>query len=402
MLLDLRPLARYPDYRRLVIGQTISYFGSMMSYVAVPWQVYELTHSTFLVGLLGAVELVPLLVFALIGGSVADSIDRRRLLLVSEFLLSLGVLGLAINASLARPSVVFIFVTTAVVQAITGFHRPAMDAMVQKVVPPSDFTAVGAINTFRGSLGAIFGPSLGGLVIATGGVKSAYFIDFLTFLAAVAAFWNLSRMPVEKARVSHGKQIAEGLRFALSRPELMGTYVVDIVAMTFAFPIALFPAIGETFGGAKSAGLLFSAMAVGSLVVTLFSGWTAKVRSHGKCVVVAAALWGLAIIAMGFSRNLWVIVLCLAAAGAADTVSAIFRQVIWNETIPNQMRGRLAGIEMISYMSGPLLGNTRAGWVASVSSVKTSLISGGVLCFAGVALCGLLLPAFWRHRSSRA
>jgi MFS family permease len=191
------------------------------------------------------------------------------------------------------------------------------------------------------------------------------------------------------------------LKYALGRPELIGTYVVDMVAMTFAMPMALFPAMAVAWGGAKAAGWLYSAMSFGSLFTTIFSGWTSKVSRHGAAVVIAAAIWALAIVFVGFSSSLPLAVVCLAMAGAADSVSGVFRGTIWNETIPSDLRGRLAGVEMISYLSGPLLGNARAGWVASVSSNTISIVSGGVICFVGVLLCIPFLPAFWNYSAAR-
>ncbi len=192
-------------------------------------------------------------------------------------------------------------------------------------------------------------------------------------------------------------QAKEGLKFSVSKPQLIGTYLIDIVAMVFAFPVALFPALSEQYGGAESAGILFASMSVGALLMTLLSGWTAKIKSHGKMVVIAASFWAVFVFAVGFTHSLWAAFVFLALAGAADMISGLFRQVIWNQTVPNEMRGRLSGIEMISYMSGPLLGNARAGWMASKYSVSVSLWSGGLICFVAVILTALFLPKFWKY-----
>ncbi|HEX8823419.1 MAG TPA: MFS transporter [Archangium sp.] len=403
MLIDLTPLRRYRDFRLLFLGQLVSFLGSMITYVAVPYQVYELTKSNLMVGLLGTVQLVPVLIFGLVGGSVADTMDRRKLLLVSEALLALGALGLALNAALPQPSLWFIFILAALMQTVNGFHRPAMDAMTQKLVRVEDLPSVAALGSLRYSVGAVAGPALGGLLIAVAGTKMAYVVDLVSFTVSLGALWMMERMPPpESSRESGLGLILEGLRYAMKRPELIGTYVVDIVAMTFAFPTALFPAMAEQWGGAAVAGALFSAMSVGSLVMTTFSGWTARVRRRGAAVVVAAALWGLAVLGFGFAPNLPLALFFLGLAGAADMVSGLFRGVIWNETIPNELRGRMAGIEMISYMTGPLIGNARAGWVATLTSTRMSVISGGVLCVVGVVLCGFLLPAFWRYAAPKA
>ena len=399
MLLDLSPLRRHPDFRRLFLGQFVSFFGSMITYVAVPYQVYQLTSSSLMVGLLGTAQLVPLLVFGLLGGSYADAMDRRRLLIGSEALLTLVSLGLAANAALAHPSVVAIFALTALMSAVNGFHRPTLEAMSPRLVDASELPATAALSSLRGSLGAVAGPAVGGLCIAILGTPATYLIDVATFVVSLAALAGMARMPPSAEAAKPGLQsIVEGLNYARRRPELIGTYVVDIVAMTFAMPMALFPAMAQPWGGATAAGWLYSAMSIGSLGMTLFSGWTKHIARRGAAVVVAAALWGVAVVALGFAPSLPVAVLCLALAGVADMLSGLYRMTIWNETIPSHLRGRLAGVEMISYMTGPLLGNARAGWMASLRSVRFSIVAGGSICVAGVLLCIPLLPSFWRYR----
>ncbi|HLH30581.1 MAG TPA: MFS transporter [Terriglobia bacterium] len=402
MFLSIAPLKKHHDYRLLYTGQLVSMFGSMITYVAVPYQVYDLTHSSFAVGMLGASQLVPLLLFALWGGAYADAMDRRRLLIVSEIFMTAGSLALALNGLLVHPSVALIFVVSAAMSACNGFHRPALDAMTPRLVDREDLTAVSALNSFRFSMSAIGGPALGGICITALGYPLTYTLDVLSFLVSLVSLAAIRRMPPADGTSRPGIQsISEGLKYALSRPELIGTYAVDMVAMTFAMPMALFPAMAISWGGAKAAGWLYSAMSIGSLFTTLFSGWTSKVMRHGAAVVTAAAIWALAIVGVGFAPGLYTAVVCLAMAGAADSVSAVFRGTIWNETIPSDLRGRLAGVEMISYLSGPLLGNARAGWVASISSNTISIVSGGMTCFIGVLLCIPLLPAFWNYRAER-
>ena len=402
MILSIAPLRKHRDYRLLYTGQLVSMFGSMITYVAVPMQVFELTRSSFAVGMLGVVQLIPLLLFALWGGAVADAMDRRRLLVVSEFLMAAGSAALVVNSFLASPSVVLIFVVSAAMSAVNGFHRPALDAMTPRLVDREDLTAVSALNMIRFNSSAIAGPALGGICIATLGYSATYLIDVLTFVVSLVALAAIRSMPPASDAGPVGIQsIVEGLNYARSRPELIGTYVVDMVAMTFAMPMALFPAMSVNWEGAAAAGSLYSAMSVGSLLTALLSGWTSKIDRHGAAVVIAAALWGFSIVGFGFSHSLVVAFVCLAAAGAADTVSGLFRGTIWNETIPGDLRGRLAGVEMISYLSGPLLGNARAGWVASVTSNTMSVVSGGITCVAGVLLCVPLLPAFWTYRKGK-
>jgi MFS family permease len=245
----------------------------------------------------------------------------------------------------------------------------------------------------------IAGPALGGLCIARFGLGAAYVVDVVSFLVSLLALAGMRAMPPAPEAARPGlRSIAEGLRYARSRPEILGTYFVDIVAMTFAMPMALFPALSQPWGGARAAGWLYSGMSIGALAITVFSGWTGRVRRHGAAVVIAAAVWGVAVVALGYAPNLVLAVLCLCAAGGADMVSGIFRMTIWNETIPGHLRGRLAGVEMISYMTGPLLGNARAGWMATQLSNRASIVGGGAVCVVGVLLCIRLLPAFWHYR----
>jgi MFS family permease len=387
VLIDLSPLRKHREYRLLYTGQTVSFFGSMLTYVAVPYQIFHLTGSSLWVGLLGSAQLVPLLVAALFGGALADSFDRRRMLVVSELVLALGSATLAINALVPRPSAVLVFAVSALMGGVNGFHRPALEAMTPRLVDREDMPAVSALGSLQHNLSAIGGPACAGLLIAAWGLPVVYAIDVLSFGGSVACLVLLHPppSPVVEAGSSLAR-IAEGLRYA----------------MTFAMPIALLPGMGARWGGAAATGWLYSSMSIGSLTMTLLSGWTSRVRRHGAAVVIAAAAWGMAIIALGFAPSLSAAMACLIVAGAADMVSGIFRSTIWNQTIPDHLRGRLAGVEMISYMTGPLLGNARAGSLASLTSDTFAIVSGGVLCAIGVLACIPLLPAFWRYESAVA
>ncbi len=399
MLIDISPLRRHRDFRLLFIGQLISFLGSMVSYMAVPYQVYQLTRSNAVVGALGIAQFVPVLLFGLLGGAYADRINRRLLMLSSESAMALVVALLLLNSLLPHPSLVAIFVLVALLQAIAAFHTPAMEAMTQKLVDPSEYAAAGALSGFRGSAGAIAGPLLGGVLIAAFGLTGAYSFDLLSFTAALVCV-ALMRSTANPEVEAHSPltDAALGVRFALSRPELIGTYLIDIAAMLFAFPVALFPALSLQWGDARMTGVLFSSMAIGSLIATLLSGWSSRIRRQGRAVVIAAAAWGLFILGAGLAPTPPLVVMCLILAGGADMVSGLYRGIIWNHVVPNVMRGRLAGIAMISYMSGPLLGNARAGWVASLNSVPFSLWSGGLACMIAVIATSLALPKFWAYR----
>ncbi len=403
MLLDISPLRRHRDFRLVFVGQLVSSFGGFITYVALPVQVYALTKSSAIVGLIGVVQLVPLAVAALWGGAVADALDRRTLLVRCETLMACGSLALVANSLLPNPSVVALFVIAAFLSAVNGFHRPALEAITQKLVERDELAAVSALASLRGTTAAIAGPSLAGLSIAAFGLPVTYSIEVATFAVSVAALAAIRAMPpAETAQTASLGTILEGLRYAGSRPELIGTYAVDIVAMTFAMPLAVFPALAEQLGGTATVGFLYSAMSIGALLVTIFSAWTRNVERRGAAVVVAAALWGVAIVGLGFATSLPIAVGCLVLAGAADMVSGLFRMTIWNETIPPSLRGRMASIEQLSYMTGPLLGNARAGFMAEQIGLARSIVWGGIICVAGVTLCVPALPKFWRYRKTAA
>lgn len=245
------------------------------------------------------------------------------------------------------------------------------------------------------------GPALGGLLIQHTGLAWCYGVDLAGLVIATLLFTRLGRYPVavEQAAGSPGlAAVGDGLRYAVSRPDLLGTYLVDVVAMFMAMPTVLFPAFAsDVFREPGALGLLYTAGTVGSFVATATSGWTARVHHHGRAVVLAAAVWGAATAAAGLSGSVWVAIAWLALAGGADMISALFRSVIWNQTIPDSMRGRLAGIEMLSYSVGPLGGQVRAGLVADRWSVRGSIVSGGVLCVLGVGLCAAWLRSFWGY-----
>lgn len=399
--IDLSLLKKNRDFRLLYFGQFISFIGTMISSVALPYQVYQMTQSTFIVGLLSLVQLLPLLITALIGGVFADRYNRRGLLIISELLLAGGCFILVLNSYQTSPSLSLIFIVSASMSAINGLHRPAFDSITQQIVTPNDYKNVGALATFKFSFCMIIAPAISGLIIAQYGIVITYLIDLITFIMSLIALIRLHNIP-KPALQEHPSIVSslkQGISFALNRQELMGSYLVDFIAMVFSWPNALLPAIAQSYGGAKTLGLLYSAPAVGALFISFFSGWTSKIARDGKAIAIAAALWGAAIIGFGLSNSLWLVLFFLALSGAFDAISGIFRTTLWNNTIPTEYRGRLAGIEMISYLCGPKLGDTRAGLIASSFSISTALISGGVLSIIGVTVCCLVFPKFWYYRS---
>jgi len=398
---DVTPLRRHRDFRLLFIGRMVSFFGGMLTVVAFPYQVYQLTHNVLLVGTLGVFEFAAILAFAFLGGALADAQDRRSMVLATEAALMGCSLLLAGNAALVHPQVWLLFVIATAWGLLDAVQRPSLDAMLPRLVDREELPAAAALGSLRGTLGQVLGLALGGVLVASFGLTATYLVDGATFVVGLACLWLMRAVPppVDAERPSL-RRVAEGLRYARSRPELIGTYAIDMVAMFFGMPTALFPAIAQGLGGAKVLGLLYAAPAAGSFIVSATSGWTTQVHRHGMGVVLAAVLWGFAIIGFGFAPGLVGALLFLALAGGADMMSGLFRQVIWNQTIPDSLRGRLASIEMLSYTSGPALGNFEAGAVASIFNVRVSIVSGGVLCVIGCALTAIALPAFraYDHR----
>jgi MFS family permease len=392
--LDFTPLRESREFRLLYFGQLVTFFGSMMSFVALPWQVFQLTKSSFAVGMLGVLEFIAVLFMGFVGGALADYFDRRLMVRLTEAALAIGSIVLIINALLPRPHVWVLFACASLFAALTALQRPSLEALMPRIVKPEQMPAVAALQAFRGSLAMIGGPALGGVLVVTFGPALAFSVDLFTFLVSLIALTLMQAVPPPPDADRPGiKSIIEGLRYARSRRELLGTYLVDMNAMFFGIPMALFPAIAESYGSA-SIGFLYAAPAAGALVVSLMLGWTKRVHRHGLAIGIAAACWGFAIIAFGFAGRLWLALLCLAIAGASDMISGVFRMIIWNQTIPDHLRGRLAGIELISYHTGPMLGNAESGIVASLFSIRTSIVSGGVLCVLGTGVLLLALPQF--------
>lgn len=399
--MNLSPLKNSAQFRKLFIGQTVSFFGSMMTYVAIPYQIYELTKSSFWVGILGVVQLVPLVVAGLYGGAVADVMDRRKILILSELFLIVVVSLMVVNCFLPKPSIVLLFLLAACSSVLAGFHRPAMEAMVPQIVSQEDYPAVAALSGLRYSLGAVAAPALSGWLIAQYGLVSTYIIDVATYSVALWSLWSMSPVDIPVVSEELGwKSIKNGFYYAIRQPLILGTYLIDIVAMLFAMPMALYPSMAEKWGGAKAAGWLYAALPLGAMALTLVSGFASRIQRQGAAVVLAAIFWGVFIVFLAFAGELYWAVMCLALAGAADAVSAIYRQTIWNETIPENFRGRLAGLNMLSYMIGPLIGNARAGLMASVGGNFFSIFWGGIFCVISCGIMAFFLPEFWKYLRS--
>ncbi|MBO8193226.1 MFS transporter [Streptomyces oryzae] len=393
MLPDLSPWRESRDFRTLWTSGLITTFGSFLTFVALPLQLKELTGSAAAVGALGAVELVPLIVFGLYGGALADAFDRRTLILGSEAALGAVALGLLLNTLLPHPMVWPLYVAAALSSALSGVQRPALDAILPRIVAHTQLSAAAALNSLRWQVGGVAGPAVAGLLVAYTGLATAYTLDLATYVLSLLLALRLAASPpAHDAAKPSLRGILEGTRYAWGRKELLGTYAVDIVAMLFAFPIALFPFLADQLDAQWSLGLMYAALPFGSMLVSVTSGWTSRVHRHGPAVVLAAAGWGAAMTVAGVVREVWLVLFFLVVSGAFDMISGIFRSTMWNQTIPDELRGRLAGIELLSFSAGPQLGQVRSGGVASLTSIRTSVWSGGLACVAGVALLAAALP----------
>jgi MFS family permease len=397
LTIDITPLKVSRDYRLLFFGQLISFFGTMMSFVAINWQMYELTQSSAMVGYIALAEFFPMFILAFVGGAIADAFDRRKILRLTEFGQVLTTAILLVNSLLPNPQISLIFVAAAFHAGLAALQRPAFESYIQKVIPPEQMQAVMALNSMRYSIGAIISPAIAGIIATSFGVSIAYAIDFVSFGATILALYLVNAVPLhENADKPSVKSIVEAWKYAFRRQYLVGTYLIDMAAMFFAFPYALFPALATIYGE-KYLGLFPAAIALGAFLASATSGWTKNVHRHGLMIVIVAVLWGLGILFFGLANNLWVALFFLMTAGFFDMLSGIFRGAIWNQTIPNFLRGRMASIEMMSYLTGPYLGSPKMGVVAENFGIQNALISGGILCVVSILILAIFLPKFLRY-----
>ncbi|GGY65734.1 MFS transporter [Streptomyces omiyaensis] len=395
---DLTPLRASADYRRLWFGNTVSWVGQGMTALAISLQVYDITGSAFSVGLVGLFSLVPLVVFGLYGGAIADTVDRRALGLAGATGSAVLSAALATAAFAGFHRVWFLYAIVGLQAVCAALNSPARSAMIPRLLPPEQLRAANALNSMVMTFGTLVGPSLGGVIVGLAGYQIAYLIDALAFSASLYAMWRLPSMPPERTGARKAS-VLDGLRFLGTRPNLRATFVSDLFAMILAQPKALFPAVAALwFGGdAKTTGLLVAAPAFGALLGGVVSGWQSRIRHHGQAILVAVAAWGLAIAAFGLSRNLWIGLLCLAAAGYADTSSMIFRNTMMQVAAPDEMRGRLQGVFIVVVAGGPRLGDFVAGSVADLTSPAVAITGGGLLCVLAVGVFALYARGFRRY-----
>ena len=391
--IDLSPLRKSKDFTLLWAAGLISYFGSMITYVAVPFQIKELTNSYVAVAISGLVEIIPLVIFGLYGGVLADAIDRKKLIWVTEALSLLFTAILLINSLMDSPNLILIYIVSGLFAATSGLRQPAMQAALPRLVAHEDMPAAAALMSLRWQVGVIVGPAIGGVLISTYSVAVGYAADISTFIISIIFIALMKKIPpsieAEKPSLSG---LIEGIKYAFARKDLLGTYLIDLAAMFFAMPIALIPFWADQLGAPWALGLLYAAGTVGSIIITLTSGWISNVRFYGRAIMWAAIGWGAAIAMAGATNYLWVVLLFLTLAGASDMVSALFRSAMWNQTIPDNFRGRLAGIELLSYSLGPLAGQMRAASMAAATSLSFSVTGGGIICIIAVVLLASFLP----------
>jgi MFS family permease len=402
-LLDVSPLRLDRDFRWLYFGSVVSGVGNQVTRIVLPYQVYVLTHSTLAIAALTAVQLVPLLLLSLAAGSLADAVDRRKLLLVTHVLLALTSLALALIAIQPAPPIVAIFAVAAVSASLGAITQPARASATPRLVPPERLPAAIALNQLSYQTSSIVGPAIGGLVVATAGPATAYLVDALTFVGVIVGLLAIAPLPpigdIARPGIS---AIVEGLRFAAQRRVILSTFVIDLNAMIFGMPSALFPVLAlDVFRtGPAGLGLLAAAPAVGAFGAALLSGWVTSVRRTGRAIVIAVVIWGLAIVAFGLSTFSFALALLfLAIAGGADVISAVFRSSLVQLETPDALRGRVTSIHILAVSSGPQLGDIEAASVASVIGAAASVVTGGLLCLLGVAGVVRLFPELLAHRS---
>jgi MFS family permease len=399
ILVDITPLRESRDFRLLFVGGLISTLGTQLTVVAIPYQVYRQTHSTLQVGAISLAQLVPFIAGALLAGPIGDSADRRRIMLWTTGASVLTSAAMALNASLAHPSLLVLYLVSSVAAGLMGAASTARMASVPGLVGRSFVSAANAMMQIIFQVGVIVGPALAGILLGIG-LPLVYSLDAASFVVAFGATLLMAPIPpVEGSGLSPWHSTREGLRYLRTRQVLQGVYLIDINAMVFGMPRALFPAMaGSVFGGGTiTLGFLYAAPGMGALVGAIVTGWVNHLRHQGAAVIVAVMVWGAAITAFGLVDTLWIAMVLLAVAGWADVVSAVLRNTILQTTVPERFRSRMSSIQMAVVQGGPRLGDMESGAVAAATSIEFSVVSGGLACIVGAAVIAALMPKFRRH-----
>jgi len=403
LAVDVTPLRTSPGYRRLWTGQAIAYMAWRMMLVLVPVQVYRETGSTLAVGLLALTQFAPLVVLTVVGGALADTHDRRKLLLLSNGGIAVATAAFVAVSIPSRTSVALLFVLGFLAWSSFSLGSGAVRSLTPRLVPLDQLPAAAALGGLYNNLGLIVGPAIAGVLVDTIGLAATYGVSLAGMLVATATVWRLPSVPPSEdaPRLTFGA-IVDGFRYVAMQRVVLGFFLIDTLAMIFGMPMSLFPALAQhVFSDPASVGYLFAAPAAGAFLISLFSGWASRVRRQGVAIVLSASGWGVAIAAFGLTRTLWAGLLLLGLAGAADQVSAIFRSTIVLTVTPDHMRGRLGGIEFAQVASTPSLGNLEAGVVASLTSLRFSIMSGGIACVLGTLAVAACFPVLLRYDSTR-
>lgn len=405
MFIDLSPF-RHKNFRRLFFGQLISAFGTQMTAVVIPFQVFLVTKSTFYTGLISGVEFVFLFMSSLLGGVLADRFEKRKILILAEIGLSIIPFGLAANSLFDTPHLWVIFILAALSSFLGGIHRPALESLTPRLVSEHEIAKISALIPMRHILTTILSPLIGGVAMISIGAFYTYIFDAVSFFISLmfllgVNYRGFTSIELQKQSKSILKEIAEGFRYIRSRQEIFGSYASDFIVMVFCNPVALFPALATVFHQEKSVGMLYAFPAIGSLLMTLTSRWTLSCRRYGIFIICAGALWSLSLLFVGVAQAFHLILLGLFCAGFFDTISGVFRTSLWNETIPESIRGRIAGFEMLGYMSGPLLGNALLGFLADKVGIQAALFWGALCSFGLLGLFNLFFPSLWQYRKPK-
>ncbi|HVA06122.1 MAG TPA: MFS transporter [Acidimicrobiales bacterium] len=399
ILVDTTPLRESRDFRLLFLGQLVSMLGSQLTVVAIPYQVYRLTHSSLQVGAISLAQLLPFIAGALLAGPMGDSTDRRRMMLGSATALCLTSTLLAVNASFRHPSLLALYLVSSVAAGFAGFANTARMASTPGLVERRHLSAAAAMMQVTFQVGTVVGPALSG-VLLTIGLPFVYSLDAATFVMAIAATALMRPIPPpDGPALNPWESAKEGMRYLRKRQALQGVYIIDVNAMVFGMPRALFPAMaGTVFGGGTIAlGFLFAAPGIGALVGAVTTGWVTHMRRQGMAVIVAVITWGTAVAVFGVVHILWVALVLLAIAGWADVISAVLRNTILQSTVPERFRSRMSSIQMAVVQGGPRLGDMESGAVATATSLEFSVVTGGLACIAGAVVISLLMPRFRHH-----
>lgn len=402
---DISPLRESPDFRRLWAGSALSAIGGGLTWFAVPFQVYLITRSPFAVGLLGLFQMAPTLVVGLLGGSLADAVDRRKLVLVVSLCLTAVSAGLAIQSFAGLGSVWLLYALVSVQSALSAISQPVRQTFVRRLLPPEKLSAGLALSRLNGQLSLTVGPALGGIIAAVPdlGLRACYALDALTFAASIYGLARLPAMPAQLTTRPGPRAVAEGVRFICRNKVLGGAFLADLTATIFGLPSALFPAINaERFGGdPRTLGLFMTAIGVGGLLSVAFSGQLTRTTRQGRAMLIAVAIWGAAFAGFAVASSLWLTLALLGAAGAADTFTVVFRGTIVQESTPEELRGRVTAADWVVGSGGGQIGNLEAGALGSLTSPTISALSGGLVTITGAVVIGLALPAFYRYRAGR-